>query len=69
MDKFEELFYLKRKHLEEFLSCIIERVELEEAYARGIEKIAHQLAYLTEKRYFKFCINNLPVLSLKSSHL
>jgi hypothetical protein len=63
VDKFEEQFFFRKKYIEEFIMNIQERADLEDAYARGIQKISNNFSILMEKG----SITN-PVSAIKSYH-
>jgi len=44
LEKFEQVFYYKRRTLEEFINLMIERAEVEENYAKSMDRLSSSLA-------------------------
>ena len=52
MESLEESFQANRKFFEDFTAIIGERVELEEQYSKGIDKISQKLSSLAHRGFF-----------------
>jgi len=44
LEKFEQVFFYKRRTLEEFINLMVERAELEDNYAKGMDRLSSSLA-------------------------
>jgi len=64
MENFEDLFHVKRRQMEELISILSDRAQIEEDYSKDIGRIANRLAILSDQMYIALIFIKLVALLL-----